>query len=840
MKKIIILLALFSCTVFYGQAEFDAGVQITGGQPTVTTSTHITTTEANGVQGKILGENISIDVTPPVSNYVPLAPNIKGHLQGIDFAIGNFVTTTAGITNRIYFTADPVTLPTGTYYLTNGTGKGTATSAIQGVTNDDNVKQYFAQDLISIAQPLNLTVPSGSFSGQLTTMIDADPSAQQQRYTVELYLCDTNGTPLNSGIPGAPVGGLGVTVVAILDSGLINLVAGNLTNINITGNVTAPLSVTAGQRFRYHVSAEKVGTGGSSIVMQIMYGNLYNSYYDVPVTFDTNSVLNRSTVTGTTTTNALDYLNVNKANDIDVVHKTGTETIPGNKTFAGSQTGIGSPGSYIIGHPSDSFNAGTSIKGGLRVENTTGEALIVNTTAYGGGSHLYDANVLAIQNKSTYLGVLSEVPSAIRFLSNTDGEMGAIGYQNGAVGTAFANSVFLAASLPYYPSYPLVAPTRLALIQEGDYLGVLVKKERLEFNSDWSTRFKTPDGTTRLMMPVSGRVLINTTTDNAIDQLQVNGSISATALKIPTLTSNLVLKSTTGGQIANSTITDNGTNIGIGNNSTAPSENLEVRTTGNAGFAMTRNATSNLSRFYFKTGTTYNWSVGVRNTRNDYSVYNESIPSEAFTINYSTNNALIGTTTDNATDKLQVNGSILGTSLKLSTAPTTSAGTYDILTRNTSTGVVEKVTTANFVTDAIIDAVTTIAPSQNSVFDALVLKSNLNGAVFTGLVEVPNLKTSGNIELHSTNKGFYAPNDGGITFYTSGAVTPGWTANTNITATFYKTNVYTVATLPTTGVVSGTYATVSDALAPSYLVTIVGGGSIVTPVFYNGSVWVAH
>ncbi len=49
---------------------------------------------------------------------------------------------------------------------------------------------------------------------------------------------------------------------------------------------------------------------------------------------------------------------------------------------------------------------------------------------------------------------------------------------------------------------------------------------------------------------------------------------------------------------------------------------------------------------------------------------------------------------------------------------------------------------------------------------------------------------------------------------------------------------YTVATLPTP---TGTaYATVTDALAPAYLVTVVGGGAIVCPVFYNGTNWVSH
>lgn len=47
---------------------------------------------------------------------------------------------------------------------------------------------------------------------------------------------------------------------------------------------------------------------------------------------------------------------------------------------------------------------------------------------------------------------------------------------------------------------------------------------------------------------------------------------------------------------------------------------------------------------------------------------------------------------------------------------------------------------------------------------------------------------------------------------------------------------YTVATLPSGTV--GDNAYVTDALAPTFLATVVGGGAIVTPVFYNGSAWV--
>jgi len=68
------------------------------------------------------------------------------------------------------------------------------------------------------------------------------------------------------------------------------------------------------------------------------------------------------------------------------------------------------------------------------------------------------------------------------------------------------------------------------------------------------------------------------------------------------------------------------------------------------------------------------------------------------------------------------------------------------------------------------------------------------------------------------------------------------TKTTQLATTLFANDVvnknYTVATLPTP---TGTaFAVVTDALAPTYMATIVGGGSVVTPVFYNGTNWVAH
>jgi len=53
-----------------------------------------------------------------------------------------------------------------------------------------------------------------------------------------------------------------------------------------------------------------------------------------------------------------------------------------------------------------------------------------------------------------------------------------------------------------------------------------------------------------------------------------------------------------------------------------------------------------------------------------------------------------------------------------------------------------------------------------------------------------------------------------------------------------KLKQYTVSTLPIG--VQGDTAYVTDALIPTYLVAVVGGGAVVTPVFYNGTDWVAY
>ena len=129
MKKLIfIFLALLSFSS-YGQATFDEGVQIAGGQPTVTTTPFITSTASDGLQTKILGQNVPVPQVP--LNYTPAITTIGGHLAGIDIAIGTVTdalnTLNIGLVYKktiAQIRALSGTLPTNYFYTTDTNKEG--------------------------------------------------------------------------------------------------------------------------------------------------------------------------------------------------------------------------------------------------------------------------------------------------------------------------------------------------------------------------------------------------------------------------------------------------------------------------------------------------------------------------------------------------------------------------------------------------------------------------------------------------------------------------------------------------------------------------------------------
>lgn len=331
MKKLI-LLFLFT-TIGYGQVStgneqyFDYGTQTAPTSLQIpSTVNYLGTYGTDGTSGRITPLNVTIPYVP--MNYSILTQTLGGQFAGIDNKFASVTATTAGISTRVWFTADGTTVGGNPYYQTQVT-KGATASAIQSVVNDDNQKKYFTQDLIGAPFVTATLFPPGTYAGNLSA--STTPNSAQQRWTVELYKCDNNGTPIASGVTGAPVGDLGVTVILILDSGLLTLADGSVTNVQVSGVLgTGGLSMAVGQRIRYHVSAEKVGTAASNITQSVYYGNSYNSFLDVPVPLNTTAVKNLSLVFGDTSTDAFNTLNTAVIGKLDKLDTTPpfTETIP--------------------------------------------------------------------------------------------------------------------------------------------------------------------------------------------------------------------------------------------------------------------------------------------------------------------------------------------------------------------------------------------------------------------------------------------------------------------------------------------------------------------------------
>jgi hypothetical protein len=110
--------------------------------------------------------------------------------------------------------------------------------------------------------------------------------------------------------------------------------------------------------------------------------------------------------------------------------------------------------------------------------------------------------------------------------------------------------------------------------------------------------------------------------------------------------------------------------------------------------------------------------------------------------------------------------------------------------------------------------------------------------IIRGQVSATTGVKASDLNLESGTAGIGNANGGNVNI-TPGAGVGTGTAGYIVAGAGIKLKAYTVATLPTYLPV-GSIAYVTDAAAPTYLTIVVGGGAIVTPVFYNGVNWVAH
>ena len=195
-----------------------------------------------------------------------------------------------GILSTVFFTAELVVTSEGGFYKTLINEKGNTPSPTfpNQVQLDDNESGAFPSQFLGDVNPVDQLLLEGSYAAFPTIEISINNS--EIRIKIEAYICDSEGVPFDC---GGEVGSLGVETLIIADSGITDVVAGNPININCQGALdfnispTAPRMFNAGERFRYVVVAEKVGTGGGIQTFTLYSGSDYNSFFKIPSTAST-------------------------------------------------------------------------------------------------------------------------------------------------------------------------------------------------------------------------------------------------------------------------------------------------------------------------------------------------------------------------------------------------------------------------------------------------------------------------------------------------------------------------------------------------------------------------
>jgi hypothetical protein len=211
-------------------------------------------------------------------------------------------------------------------------------------------------------------------------------------------------------------------------------------------------------------------------------------------------------------------------------------------------------------------------------------------------------------------------------------------------------------------------------------------------------------------------------------------------------------------------------------------------------------------------------------------------------------NTLINSTTDDAVNKLQVNGYAIATGYKTPGGTSTSFLKADGSIDPTSYITASALTPYLLLSGGTITGATTFQALPTISYSGANLKINntASGGVGFGTLTFSgggtdkysfNRSGGGQFQLtdivNSINVWGYDYNSGNpdVTFNTNTVTVNNLIANGTI-----KTNGYNVASLPAGS--QGMRAFVFNALSPTFGSAVVGGGTVITPVFHDGSNWI--
>lgn len=209
----------------------------------------------------------------------------QGLTDGVIFvntirSIENISSLLPTIYDYSYFNADLVTTSAGTFYLNLRNNKGTLSASTQTVAVNDNQISGITRDSLSIIFPTPISYATGTYSAKLDVSVNM--AQGNEKLYLEVYKADQFGNVIDSGFLSQQIGELGVRPMLLLSSNILDLPANTLTGVVLNGILPAGAIINTGERFRFHIRCEKIGTPGNLKTFTIYYGSLYNSYLRFP------------------------------------------------------------------------------------------------------------------------------------------------------------------------------------------------------------------------------------------------------------------------------------------------------------------------------------------------------------------------------------------------------------------------------------------------------------------------------------------------------------------------------------------------------------------------------
>ncbi len=347
------------------------------------------------------------------------------------------------------------------------------------------------------------------------------------------------------------------------------------------------------------------------------------------------------------------------ANDSNVVHKTGNESIAGWKTFTGGITIWDNTSSnlldfYVNGTEIGSINVGTSY---MQFSALNSGGYLFKNNAGANSLTLTNSGVATFLNSVTATSFIKSGGTSSQFLK-ADGSVDSSTYASDSLVVKLAGSQTITGSKLFTANTSFQGATII------DYIGgISLKQTGLSLYNqmvavDGGFNFYENAGTVFSFKirpeyisfgdSINNAILnaSNLTAERTFDLPNASGTIALTS-NIPSVsgTTNYIPKFTGENSLGNSLIYDNGTNIGIGTTSPSSLLHLNAGASNDTNIRVQSGAAGNHAKLTFSNSSnSVFWTVGYRSGTGDFGInYGDSFNSTGLTIN-SSGNVGIGTT----------------------------------------------------------------------------------------------------------------------------------------------------------------------------------------------------